>query len=366
MMPNPQSARRYPDLLDDTSDPALARLVGALDTAYTSPEPPAPMRAAIGHALRQQATHASSPRAARATSWWPSARLPRRAVVVTASILLAALILGGGAFAVEPYLANLFNMEPGTQQVLALKLAQPVHVTQQLDGFTVTVEKVYADANNVLVAYVVTLPAGGGYTSAMLVDPVASTDQGTLGPGGMGFGAANQGTSQANMLFFDASSITGTPSQLQVHLTASGLGAIADGGKSDAHQVNIPGALSFDFTVAFHPGRVATPHQRVTVHGQTVTLERVVVTVSETRVYLSGIASQWAIGTLTVDGWTSDPFQNPGGGTITSGRAANGQTFISYFDALYDKHGAWTLTVSDAHNAQAPQGGPWVFHFDVP
>lgn len=363
---NPPSARRYADLLDETADPQLSRLVGELDAAYGAAEPPAPMRAAIGQALRQHAARAQTQRPARRGQWWPGVRLPRRAVTVTAGIVLAALVLGGGAFAAEPYLSTLFNFEPGTQQVLALKLAQQVNVAQQLDGFTVTVEKVYADANNVIVAYVVKMPGSGGYTSAGLMNPVLSTDQGTLGPGGIGWGAANQGTSQANLLFFDASSITGSPSQLQAHLSASGLVAQVDGGKPDVHSVNVPGALTFDFTVAFHPGRVAVPHQSVTVHGQTVTLERVVVTVSETRVYLSGIAPDWAIGTLEVDGWTSDPGGNPSGGPIGAGIASNGQTVISYGDALYDKHGTWTLTVSYAHNAQATQGGPWIFHFDVP
>jgi hypothetical protein len=366
MKPNAQSSSRYADLLDETSDPELARLVSTLDAAYRAAEPPAPMRAAIGQALRQHAARAQAQRRVRQRPWWPHVRMPRRAVTVTASIVLAALILGGGAFAVEPYLSSLFNFEPGTQQVLDLKLAEQVNVSQRVGGFTVTVDKAYADANNVIVAYTVKMPAHGGYTSAMLVNPVLNTDQGTLEPGGKGYGAPNQGTSQANLLFFDASSITGTPSQLQVHLSADGLMAQASGGKPDAHQVNVPGALAFDFTLAFHPGRVATPHQSVTVHGQTVTLERVVVTVSETRVYLSGISPDWAIGTLEVDGWTSDPDRNPSGGPIGAGLTANGQTVISYGDALFDKHGTWTLTVFYAHNAQAPQGGPWVFHFDVP
>ncbi len=366
MAPNSSFSRRYSDLLDEPGDPELARLVGDLDAAYAAAEPSEPVRAAIGQALRQHAASARSVRASRAGPWWPGFRLPRRVVVVTAGILLAALVLGGAAYAVEPLLSSLFHFEPGTQQVLDLKLAQPVNIARTLDGFTVTVERVYADSNNVIVAYIVKMPSRGGYTDASLTNTVLSTDQGQLAPGRVAYGSANQGNSQGNLLFFDASSITGAPGQLHLHLSAQGLSAEVDGGKPDVHFVNVPGTLAFDFTVTFHAGRVAEPHQRVTVGGQTVTLERVVVTVSETRVYLSGIAPEWAIATLTVGGWTSDPFQNPGGGPIGVGVAPNGQTVVSYGDALYDKHGTWTLTVSYAHNARAPQGGPWIFHFDVP
>ncbi len=139
-------------------------------------------------------------------------------------------------------------------------------------------------------------------------------------------------------------------------------------GSPDARQFQVSGQLVFDFTVAFHPERIAEPHQSITVGGQTVALERVVVvvTVSETRVYLRGIDPSWVIGTLSVDGWTSDPNRNPQGGQIGSGTAADGTTVISYADALYDKHGEWTLVVSYANNGQAPNGGPWTFHFNMP
>ncbi len=137
-------------------------------------------------------------------------------------------------------------------------------------------------------------------------------------------------------------------------------------GSPDVRPFQVTGPLVFDFTVTFHPGRIAEPHQSVTVGGQTVTLERVVVTVSETRVYLRGIKPDWVIGTLSVGGWTSDPFRNPQGGPIGAGATPDGLTVISYADALYDKHGEWTLVVSYANNSQAPHGGPWTFHFVVP
>jgi hypothetical protein len=366
-----QLAERYPDLLDERSDPRLMQLVGDLDAVYGTGQPPAHLAPAIAQTFHERAA-AHSPRPPFPLPLWrrghgrgPARWLPRRAATVAAALVLAAVVLAGSAYALVPLLNSVFNMEPGTQQLIELNLAQRVHISRPLGGFMVTVERVYADSNRVVIGYTVATPPGHGY-SVDLVDPVLTTQDGTALPGGSGMGSGNVGNMEGNVLFFDASGITGNPTSLSLHLVAQGLGGNEFAGSPNVRPFQVSGRLAFDFTVTFHPGRIAEPHQSVTVGGQTVTLERVVVTVSQTRVYLRGIDPTWVIGTLSVNGWTSDPFRNPQGGPIGASATPDGLTVISYGDALYDKHGEWTLVVSYANNNQAPKGGPWTFHFVVP
>jgi hypothetical protein len=354
-----QLVERYPELLDERSDREVVRLVGDLDAVYGADRPPAHLASAIARTVNERAArHGSRPASLLRV------RLPRRATIA-AALVLAAVLLAGSAYALEPLLNGVFNMEPGTQQIIELNLAQRVHISRALGGFTVTIERVYADSNRVVIGYSVATPPGHGY-SVDFMDPVLTTPDGTALPAGGGMGSGNVGNTQGNVLFFDASGIDGSPEALQLHLVAQGLGGMEHAGSPDVRPFQIAGLLAFDLTVPFHPGRVAEPHRSVTVGGQTVTLERVVVTVSETRVYLRGIQPDWVIGTLTVGSWTSDPGGNPQGGPIGAGIAPDGLTVISYGDALYDRHGEWTLVVSYANNSQAPKGGPWTFHFALP
>lgn len=365
MEPNTQIYRRYPDLLGERGDPAMTYVIGELDAAYNTAEPPATLRTDLARAVRERA-EARQPDTRQAGGGWSRLRLPRRASVIVAAVLAAVLALGAGAYALEPLISQVFRMEPGTQQILEMKLAQSVHVTRSLGGFTMTVEKVYADSNRVVVGYTVQAPPDHAYSGVSLVNAILTTDQGGVLPGSTAFGSGETNHQEAEVAFFDASSITGNPSALQLHLTGDGLGGNVDAGSPSVHPFQVLGALAFDFSVAFHPGRIAEPHQSVTVHGVTMRLERVIVTRTETRIYLSGATSDGLYGTLSVDGWTSDPDQNhaldtTGSGPIGTEAGPNGETIIHFDDALYDKHGEWTLVAAYAGSA-----GAWSFHFDVP
>jgi hypothetical protein len=47
---------------------------------------------------------------------------------------------------------------------------------------------------------------------------------------------------------------------------------------------------NFDFTLPFHAGHVTTPHQAINLNGKTLTLEKVLVVPSETRLYMDGFS----------------------------------------------------------------------------
>jgi hypothetical protein len=134
-----------------------------------------------------------------------------------------------------------------------------------------------------------------------------------------------------------------------------------------------------DFTLPFHPGRVALLNQQLTVNGGTVTLEKVVLTPSELRIYLAGVGDNFIAHLSTgnvFDGWDSDSTRDSVG-PISQWTTAEGLSAVSYFAALYQRHGEWTLRVrlwTGGGEAQSfhgtpipvPTGGPWTFHFVIP
>jgi len=90
-----------------------------------------------------------------------------------------------------------------------------------------------------------------------------------------------------------------------------------------------------------------------------VALERVVVTPTETRLYMSG-AGPDVVGALSVDGWQSDPSSV----MQTSWAVGDGLTAVSYLAALSDKHGEWTFVARPASSSTST--GSWTFRFVLP
>ncbi len=210
---NSSLTTRYPELLGKREDPDLLRLLADLDELHSVPEPSPAVRGAVAAALSAQARSAPAamtPRVASPERWVRTVRWAAQRPLAVAMLMLALLLLGGAAFVAEPLLKQVFNMEPGTQQLLELKLAQDVHLVRQIDGFTVTIEKVYADSNRVVIGYTVATPPNHGYAVSLL-NPVLTTADGLTLPGGDAVGTGAQNNAQATIAFFDTSQITGAP-----------------------------------------------------------------------------------------------------------------------------------------------------------
>lgn len=299
-----------------------------------------------------------------------------------ASIALAAFLavglMAGSVYAVTSLLDQVIGYDPGAKQVNLDNQFVAVNQSQTIGGFTITLNKAYADANRVIIAGTVKKPSDHTYNNA---SPIAAltTNQGAPLPGLNGVGYGNRSGGDAFVDSYDGAAITGNPKTLRLHLEISGLDvAQQDGDDSTIQTYTVSGSASFDFSVPFHAGRVANLHQSLTVGGGTVTLERVVVTLSETRVYLLGTPPDPAelknsiapapdlIAHLSVGGWDSDHSD----GAIIQWEAPNGLIVFSYQDSLFDQHGTWTLTVQTSGSAQPSEtpftGGPWTFHFVVP
>ncbi|WP_201394075.1 hypothetical protein [Ktedonobacter sp. SOSP1-52] len=220
---------------------------------------------------------------------------------------------------------------------------------------------------------------------------------------------------EGHVFSFDAATIQGAPKSLPLVLR---LGV-------DCPSSECLHTVTFSFTVPFHAGRVLTPHQTVRVQGIALTLEKVVVTPSETRLYIRGLTpptppsapgalpaqyTDWSYALkLTVGGQTYSGYRYPGSPniffsslypgadpTLQDGGGGEVPIFlnqdpnivgISLFQPLFEKHGSWTLTVTkevqhfhlekDAHGTSSyitdgskpspdPSLAPWMFTFTLP
>lgn len=316
------------------------------------------------------------------------------------------LIMGGISYALGPVISRIFEMIPSWQHLEESQLVQDLHLSQTVEGVTVTLEAAYADANQILIGYRV---SGLTDPRAHIGEMVLTDQEGTEFEGTTGVGVT--GTSdllkvrlsegeRSYVFAFDGSAVQGTPSHLQLHLemhlsqwipltpTQVASAAYELPSNSSTTVVLQPMMLRegptlgkpfvFDFSVPFIPGRVANVQQTARAAGVVVELEQVVVTPSETRVALcldlpEGPYEAWSpIATLyTESGQSYDvTYERVKDGKQNDGRICS---HLGLLASLYNDPGEWTLVVTelvgfdrDPPYEQTRLSGPWTFRFQVP
>lgn len=334
---------RYPDLLAAASDPKTARFVDDLDTFCAETTTPAHLRAAIGQALYEQATRQRDHAARRRFTPFPWLSRPLAMVAVA---VLALAIVGGGAYAVVPLIDQAFFNSTG-QAIVQQHLAREVHLSQTACGLTMTIERVYADADRVAVGYTL---AGTPPHGAAPAPHVTTTDGASLAPiAGTGTGIV-EGT-DAEYQAYDSGGVVGGASQINLRLTAPWVKVVDSAGHMEPGPLACQQPFSFNLSVPVTPGRIVNVHQTDTHGGGAVTLEKVSLTPAGTSLYVSGQTVP-TTARLIVDGQT----HYPESGTRTR----------YDFGPLMDKHGDWTIIMGG--QGQAPEGsdGTWTFHVTVP
>lgn len=340
---------------------------------------------------RVQPRRASSQRA----HWMPVTRLGWAAL-----ILGATLLFGSITYALSSVISQVFSMLPGWQHIEEAHLAQELNLSQTLDGITVTLERAYADANEIVI----------GYTVKDLTDQKLHVSQINLtdGQGTVFSEMAGAGVSGASDLLgvqlppgegvyvtaFDASAIEGTPASLQLHLTLylaklvpadqaptstipptepAGSTAIVAPVMTMREEI-VSGPLTFDFSVPFIPGRTVEVQQTVETARVVMKLERVVITPSETRAFLCFAPPDGIEWTLLADLDTGDGRALHGGSNRLGDAGGQECHRLSYMESLTGKSSEWTLTVTELVGTDLSQipskqirlVGPWVFRFHVP
>ncbi len=332
----------------------------------------------------------------RPARWMPVTRLGRASLM-----LVALLLLGGTVYALTPAIGQVFRaFLPGWQYVEESHLTREIGLSQTIDGVTVTLERAYADANEIIIGYTVT-----GASEAAHASHISLTDeQGRVFPEIAGAGVSGASDllgvqlrpgEGAYVSAFDASLVEGTPLALSLRLTMHLVRLVPAEQPAPATTLPEPtgstvtiapaltmqeeivgGPFVFDFNVPFTPGQSIAAHQTAEASGVTMRLEKVTIAPSETRAILCFAppdgADHWTLlATLSTGDGQEIPvsFVSPleGDGYEHCQRA-------SFPQPLHDKSGSWTLTVTELIGTDLTQiptrdirlAGPWVFHFYVP
>ena len=285
------------------------------------------------------------------------------------------------AYAMVPILQRAFQQERGLQRIELQRLGQEIDLRQTVGGFTIALQRVYADANRIVIGYTVSGPAGLEFNNFLLTGFTLTDQEGREYPIHSGVGAGMEGDTGGYVFSFDAGVLPQTPDRLRLRLVTDVMGFP----RTPSPQEERPraGPFTFDFSVPVIPGRVMASPQTAKVDGTRITLQRVVVTPSETRIVLQlspapeaggSVEREWA---PIVDLQVSDAAPQVQRMAPDVGRFGGfGQWQGGVYDyripyPLYDCRGEWTLTVHELVGFARGEGqvrlaGPWLFRFTVP
>ncbi|GER91956.1 hypothetical protein KDW_61180 [Dictyobacter vulcani] len=188
-------------------------------------------------------------------------------------------------------LQDMFNWNPGTQALLAQQQMTTVNQVFESDGYKLTLQEGYADANQVIIGFSLTLPHPPGlnnepgywYLANNFENYRLTTSQGATLPliNANSF-VAKKGDLVALLYNFDAATIAGKPDQqLALHLKIP---------VKCTDLYTCARTATFNFTLPFHAGHILIPQQAVNRNGKNLSLQKVVVAPSETRFYMHGFS----------------------------------------------------------------------------
>lgn len=386
MTDEPRVIAFYEDLVDDALDRETASLIMGLDRYYTAPAIEAKRRHSMREAVigrHRQLSRLRHPK--RATDTTRSFAWPASSVV---TIVLVLALVAGSALAIAPRLRHALDMDPGAKHVVQSEMGVSLGQSQAIGAYVVTIDRVYADANRVVLGYSVEGPTNPGFNQ--LVGATLSDNAGHALPQRGGLGAGDGDRHGEYLEWFDASGVSGEPNEITLHLSIEAIRVMewigpspqpsetdtadqgppvsgsmivdqipANGVSGSYRYTTIPGPLTFQFTVPFEPAREAALHLAPIEGPSDLLLERISVSPSETRLYFSGFdvrdaAIQVRVGTwdslqdtkVLVANWTTD----------------EGLTAVSFTAPLYDERGVWRVVVTP-HHSSSPSS---VFEFQLP
>ena len=313
-----------------------------------------------------------APRQAGAANRPRSRRLLRTHIGIAVAVVLGVALAGGTTYAGITLLQSVTEGDPGAAAVYRQNLGETLALSQTRDGVTLKIVRAYADVNGVMITYAVnphssTVMYSGFATSTG--QPIVSD---SLGQTLSGYDAYFQTDPQTNdsvgVIKYDAETIPATVHELALTVTVPGVHI-----ENGAHSI-VAGPYAFHFLVQVSAGQSTNVGSTVTVHGVEVTLDRVVATPSETRIYLRasvGFSANEPYLTARITGKSYDSRA----GVITdptelvevgsSFQAPNGEEAETFNNTLYGKRGSFTVTI-DSIGSSNRIVGPWVFHFAVP
>ena len=232
-------------------------------------------------------------------------------------------------------------------------------------------ETVYADNNRVILTYTQKVPAAANPLLLLsLVDRKLTMQKGItfseVGDASMYSPKTKMGE---EVVSFDTAKVPANTATLNLHLQMT----LKEPVNQNQNQLKAVGTLSTDFSVPFHPGRAANVNQTVTVDGISITLTRIVVSPSQTRLYV--MSSRIQIGDpqhspyyLSVGNWHTPPYGFDSSRVLMPiGKSASTTGVVLTENApLIDKQGEWTFKISSGAIVNYSGSGTWTFHFAIP
>lgn len=352
------SEEPYADLMGDRADPDLSRLMQGLAALSAEHEPDARVVLSIGETIQQRASQIDS-RKTTATR-----RLRRRFWIVPA-LALAALALLGAGYAVIPVIEQAFNMDAGTARIATDNLGTVINRSRTINGFTLTVKRVYVDVNQVVVGYTVSGPRRQKFNTFMVWGdksgslPTLSSPRGAqLSVVGGLYATGVQGGKYGQVLRYTSPQGFEKAKRVTLEFDAGKITAVKNVDGHKVHAVDVRGRFHFVFVVPVAPGRITYLDQTAVANGVAITLKRVVVTRLGTRVALQGVGANYRA-VLLVDG-NRYPLSSSDAGPEGRTAAATRQYVTPAY--LEDKRGIWTLIVK---SVQGDAARLWTFRFTI-
>jgi len=416
----PSLADRYPDLLTTLDDPALSRLIADLDAAYDPADaaatPPPELRRGIGEALARQARV------------WPVADARRkltRPLRAGIGVLMAAAVLGGagviGLAGRDDTPHNpLFDSTPALATLMAIH-GKGYGLTRQICGFTLSLDRAYADANRVVVAVTLGGPTNRTFVALQSFGVQLSTAKGVVQLRDLGTSniSSMENNRSSVVVAFDTHPVIGSGGKLDLRLTIPGftlqqkktatewglqrcerITSFGEASKSDntglslldrlrhaapgpfgdstigaTFDVGIARPLTIPFSVPIDSARIeAHPNQASRTGSTTLILDRVIATRSEMRVYLRRAAPGYILENaqleLSVGGQHFLSYDALFGDWWTRTAPASRRYDFAIPGVPYRSGATYTLTVrpragvtSSGMPWRTLSGGPWVFQF---
>lgn len=367
---------RYTDLLDRSSDSSQTRLVHNLTTLYRVQLPPTLSWAEIEkkhrerHQTQKKKAYMQQPPVTETKVGLLSGipLRPSRRLGIVAALALIVMLLSAAAL-ITPQLRDLFNQFPPTQRILQANQFSELHQSQTVGGATVQLEAAYADSNLLVVGYSISAPSADTN-----VEFTAVTQQGLTLSEFTGGGLDLNATNVPYFTAFNTSDITSPQQQLAFQLS----GPVAQGTTTQAklgHKPKMLGHVSFTISVPFHMGKILTPHQSITVNGQTATLERVVITPTLTSIFVSGLVKSTIVNGYSTlpSGWSIYAIldvqnQSHDAGVGSPDDTQKNGTWVfqyPYPASLYHSSGTWKLTIGQRVDSNQLIPTTWTFQFSV-
>jgi hypothetical protein len=290
---------------------------------------------------------------------------------------LIILLVGGTVYGATSLVRELFQRL--ATHVEEAGLAQELDLSQTIDGVTIKLERAYADSNVILLGYTVSGPESryhsefGELSTADGQEIPAMMGMGTVPGSSLVMGSWPETQRAAIIAAFDASTIKGIPSELNLKLETS----VTDSPIfRETHSSS--GPFIFEFTLPFHAGSTIDVNQTVEAAGIPITLERVIISPWATQAVFSFSPPYDNIKKRPL---TIASVQPAGEDTVRSGLGKT-EELVSreYFIAdLTGKSGVWTVMIKELvfppesptpgpHPASDTKrlAGPWIFQFQIP